>query len=115
MEVIAITRNFRMSALKGRALARAMRGKGVAEATGLLMFHPSKAAVVLLKTLKSAAANAKNNNNLDPDTLAIKSAVFDEGTRMRRYWHAARGSAKPIARRLCHCKVVLTDEEVKRA
>ena len=40
----------------------------------------------------------------------LKTAVFDEGTRMRRHWARARGSASPIARRLCHVKVVLTDE-----
>ena len=28
---------------------------------------------------------------------------------MKRYWPTARGSAHPIARRMCHCKVVLTD------
>ncbi|MBP5510897.1 MAG: 50S ribosomal protein L22 [Kiritimatiellae bacterium] len=109
-EVTAITRNFRMSAFKGRALARELRGKSVAQAISMVAFHPSKAAGVLLKTLKSAAANAKNNNNLDVDTLLVKSAVFDEGTRMRRYWPTARGSAHPIAKRLCHCKVILTDE-----
>lgn len=115
MEVTAITRNFRMSAFKGRALAREVQGKTLGEAFNAVMFHPSKGAEVLLKTLKSATANATNNYNLDVDSLSVKLAVFDEGTRMRRYWHAARGSAKPIARRLCHCKVVLTDEAVKKA
>ena len=51
----------------------------------------------------------KNNNGLDTDTLTVKLCVFDESVRMRRYWPTARGSAHPIARRLCHCKVVLTD------
>ena len=63
----------------------------------------------LFMTLLSAAANAKNNNGLDTATLTVKECVFDESVRIRRYWPTARGSAHPIARRLCHCKVVLTD------
>jgi large subunit ribosomal protein L22 len=46
---------------------------------------------------------------LDVDSLRVKLAVFDEGARLRRHWPRARGSASPIARRLCHVKVVLAD------
>nr|MCR5840049.1 50S ribosomal protein L22 [Kiritimatiellia bacterium] len=70
---------------------------------------PKKAAEILRKTLLSAIANAKNNNGLDVSTLKVRQCVFDESVRMRRYWPTARGSAHPIARRMCHCKVVLTD------
>ena len=109
MEITAITRNVRLSAMKGRALAREVQGLPVAEALRITQFSPKKAAFHLGKTLKSAIANAKHNNNLDVDSLIVKLAVFDESTRMRRYWPRARGSASPIARRLCHVKVVLTD------
>ncbi|MBO6066816.1 MAG: 50S ribosomal protein L22 [Kiritimatiellae bacterium] len=109
MEVTAITRNARMSAFKGRPLARACQGLKAADALKIVEFSPKKAAEILKKTLLSAMANAKNNNGLDTDTLTVKLCVFDESVRMRRYWPTARGSAHPIARRLCHCKVVLTD------
>jgi len=109
MEVKAITRNVRLSALKGRPLARKVQGLPVAQAMQVTDFSPQKAALVLSKTLKSAIANARTNANLDVDRLRVKLAVFDEGTRMRRHWARARGSASPIARRLCHVKVVLTD------
>ena len=109
MEVTAITRNVRMSAQKGRPLARKCQGLPVAAALRVVEFSPRKAALVLSKTLKSAIANARNNANLDVDTLKVNLCVFDEGTRMRRFWPRARGSASPIAKRLCHCKVVLTD------
>jgi len=109
MEVTAITRNVRMSAQKGRPLARKCQGLSVADALKVVEFSPRKAAAVLGKTLKSAVANARNNANLDVDALKICLCVFDEGTRMRRFWPRARGSASPIAKRLCHCKVVLTD------
>ena len=109
MEVIALTRNARMSAAKGRPLARECQGKPVADALKVLEFSPKKAAAILKKTLLSAVANAKNNNNLEADALTVKLCVFDESVRIRRFWPTARGSAHPIAHRLCHCKVVLTD------
>ena len=109
MEVIAITRNARMSAFKGRPLARACQGLKATDALKVVEFSPKKAAEILKKTLSSAIANAKNNNNLDVANLMVKLCVFDESVRMKRYWPTARGSAHPIARRLCHCKVVLTD------
>ena len=109
-EVTAITRNVRMSAQKGRPLARECQGLPVADALKVVEFSPRKAALVLIKTIKSAIANAKNNANLDVDTLKVKLCVFDEGVRMRRFWPRARGSASPIAKRLCHCKVVLSGD-----
>lgn len=109
MEVSAITRNARLSAQKGRPLAREVQGKSVADALNITAFSTLKASVLLEKTIKSAVANAANNHNLDVDKLYVKMAVFDEGTRMRRHWPRARGSASPIARRLCHVKVILTD------
>ena len=109
MEVIALTRNARMSAAKGRPLARECQGLPVAAALQIVEFSPKMAAQILKKTILSAAANAKNNNGLDVATLTVKLCVFDESVRVRRFWPTARGSAHPIARRLCHCKVVLTD------
>ena len=111
MEVIAITRNAKMSAFKGRPLARECQGLPAEAALRVVEFSPRKAAAILKKTLKSAIANAKHNNNLDVGSLTVKLCVFDESVRVRRYWPTARGSAHPIARRLCHCKVVLTDEK----
>ena len=110
MEVQAITRNARMSAAKGRPLARACQGLKPADALKIVEFSPKKAAEILKKTIMSAIANAKHNNGVaDAADLTVKLCVFDESIRMKRYWPTARGSAHPIARRMCHCKVVLTD------
>ncbi len=111
MEVLAITRNARMSAFKGRPLARECQGLPVAAALQVVEFSPRKAAGILKRTLLSAVANARNNHGLDASALKVKLCVFDESVRIRRFWPTARGSAHPIARRLCHCKVVLTDEK----
>ena len=110
MEVTAITRNQRMSAFKGRPLCRACQGLKAADALKIVEFSPKKAAVIIKKTIMSAVANAKNNNGIaDAAGMTVKLCVLDESVRMRRYWPPARGSAHPIARRMCHCKVVLTD------
>ncbi len=99
-----------MSAFKGRPLARACQGLTAADALKVVEFSPKKAAQIIKKTLLSAIANAAHNNNVqEPGLLKVKICVLDESVRMRRYWPTARGSAHPIARRLCHCKVVLTD------
>ena len=111
MDVIALTRNARMSAAKGRPLARECQGLPVAAALQVVEFSPKKAAQILKKTILRAVANAKNNNGLDGATLTVTLCVFDESVRIRRFWPPARGSAHPIARRLCHCKVVLTDSK----
>ena len=115
MEVIAITRNARMSAFKGRPLCRACQGLKASDALKIVEFSPKKAAEIIKKTLKSAIANASANNGVaDPGSLYVRLCVLDESVRMRRYWPTARGSAHPIARRMCHCKVVLTDEKTTR-
>ena len=109
MEVTAITRNARMSAFKGRPLARECQGLPATAALQVVEFSPKKAAGILKKTILSAMANAKNNHGLDASALPVKLCVFDESVRIRRFWPTARGSAPPLAHRLCHCKVVLTD------
>ena len=115
MEVIAITRNARMSAFKGRPLCRACQGLKASDALKIVEFSPKKAAEIIRKTLKSAIANAAHNNGVqDAGSLYVRQCVLDESVRMRRYWPTARGSAHPIARRMCHCKVVLTDEKTTR-
>mgnify|MGYP003479415333 CR=1 FL=1 len=110
MEVTAITRNARMSAAKGRPLARACQGLKAADALKVVEFSPKKAADIIKKTILSAIANAENNHGAKGAAdLTVKLCVLEESVRMRRYWPTARGSAHPIARRMCHCKVVLSD------
>ena len=111
MEVKAITRNARISASKGRDLARAVQGKSLAAALKIVDFSPRKAALILGKTLRSAAANASHNNGLDAETLSVRRCTFDEGPSMRRFWPRARGSASPIEKHTSHVTVVLTDEK----
>lgn len=91
-------------------MARAIQGRPVSEAINLTAASKRRAALQIAKTLKSAIANAENNNGLSADNLIVKEAVIDDGPRMRRYWPRSRGMVSPIARRTCHIKIVLSDE-----
>lgn len=110
MEVKAITRNVRLSARKARPLARRVQGLSLPEALRVAEFSTLKAGRFLAQTLRSAAANARHNYNLDPESMTVTKAVFDEGARLRRYWCGARGSAKPIQKKLSHVTVVLENK-----
>ena len=109
MDVEARTKYVRLSPLKARDLAREVSGRTVGEALQITEFSARKAAAIIGKTLKSAIANAENNAKLSVNDLRVKSAVIEEGPRMKRYWPRARGSVSHILKRMCHVRIVLTD------
>lgn len=110
MEVKATYRFARISAFKAREVTREIQGLPVQDALDLLRWTPKKAARLVDQTLKSAVANAENNNDLRVDNLRVKEAVVGEGPTMRRFQPKARGSAGPIRKRTSHIRVVVTDE-----
>jgi len=109
MEVQAITRNVRMSAQKMREVVRQIQGLPALHAVAVLGAVPRKSARFVQKTLKSAIANAENNNQLKPEVLVVKEAVAGTATSYKRVTPKARGSMGPIVKRNCHIKIVLTD------
>jgi len=109
MEVQAITRNVRMSAQKMREVVRQIQGMNALQAQAVLAVVPRKSARFVAKTLKSAIANAENNNGLKPEVLRIKEALAQTATTLRRFTPKARGSAGPVLKRSCHVKIVLSD------
>jgi len=109
MEVQAITRNVRMSAQKMREVVRQIQGLPAQQAVAVLAVVPRKSARLVAKTLKSAIANAENNNGLKAENLRVKSAVAGTATSMKRFTRKARGSAGPIMKRNCHIKIVVSD------
>jgi large subunit ribosomal protein L22 len=110
MEVQAITKNINTSAQKMREVVRQIQGLPALQAAAALSFMPGKRASVVAKTLKSAMANAENNNSLKPEALSVKIATAGTASTLRRFQPKARGSAGPILKRHCHVKIVLTDE-----
>jgi large subunit ribosomal protein L22 len=109
MEIQALTRNVRMSPRKVREVANEIQGRSVPEALDLLALIPRKSARLLAKTLKSAIANAENNNNLSADSLTVKSAIIENGPVLKRFKAAARGSAAPRRKKMSHIRIVLSD------
>jgi large subunit ribosomal protein L22 len=110
MQVHAITKNIRMSAQKMREVVRQIQGMNALQAQAVLAVVPRKGARFVAKTLKSAIANAENNNKMKPESLRIKEAVAGTASTLRRFTPKARGSAGPILKRNCHVKIVLSDE-----
>ena len=99
-----------MSAQKMREVVRQIQGLGALQAQAILAVVPRKGARFAAKTLRSAIANAENNNKLRPETLRIKEAVAGTATTLKRFQPKARGSAGPILKRRCHIKITLSDE-----
>jgi large subunit ribosomal protein L22 len=112
MKVQAITRNVRMSPQKMREVTRQIQGLNALQAQAVLAVVPRKSARHVAKTLKSALANAENNNQLKPETLWVREAVSNPGAaNLKRFTPKARGSAGPITKRSCHIKIILSDEK----
>ena len=98
-----------MSAQKMREVVRQIQGLPALHAVAVLGAVPRKSARFVQKTLKSAIANAENNNQRKPEVLVVKEAVAGTATSYKRVTPKARGSMGPIVKRNCHIKIVLTD------
>jgi large subunit ribosomal protein L22 len=110
MEVYAIAKNVPMSPQKMREMVRQIQGLPALQAQAILAVVPRKSARFVAKTLRSAIANAENNNKLKPESLRVKEAVAGSATIIKRFTPKARGSAGPILKRRCHIKITLSDE-----
>jgi len=110
MEIQALTRYARMSPKKVREVARVIQGRPASEAMDLVQFIPRKSARLIAKTLKSAIANAENNNELSVENLIVARAIIEEGPVLKRFKAAARGSASPRKKRMSHIRIVLSDK-----
>ena len=109
MEVQALTRYARMSPKKVREVARTIQGRKAPDAVDLLTMIPRKSARLIIKTLKSAIANAENNNNLSADSLVVKSAIVENGPVLKRFKAGARGTAMPRRKKMSHIRIILSD------
>ena len=107
--VKATAKTIRHPARKVRYVLDLVRGKDVNVALGILKFTPNHAAEDVTKVLKSAIANAKNNNKLDESKLYIKECYANEGFTLKRYMPRAKGSAGSIMKRTSHITIVVTE------
>lgn len=105
----AILRYARISSRKVKIVIDLIRGKALDEAYAVLRYTPKAAAAILLKLLKSAEANAINNNDLDRNELYVAEAYANQGPTLKRIRPRARGSANRIRKRTSHITLVLRE------
>jgi len=110
----AITRKVRISPFKARLVADLIRGKKVSEAFAILQECSKRPAKYILKTLKSAVANAEHNFGLDPERLVITEIYVNEGPTFKRFRPRAQGRAYPIRRRTSHIYIEVGYPEAKK-
>ena len=107
--VRAITRFVSMSPRKVRLVIDTVRGLGADEALAVLKFMPKAAAVPVSKAIRSAIANAEENQGWARDDLFVSEIKADEGPRRQWRRFGARGRFKPIIKRASHITVVLSE------
>jgi large subunit ribosomal protein L22 len=104
----------RVAPRKVRSVGDLIKGLSVNEAEAQLMVQRRRPAQPLLKLLRSAVANAKNNAKLDPAHLVVTSVRVDGGPMLKRFLPRARGSASPIEKKMSHVTITLgVDEKLK--
>ena len=99
----------RVSVTKACFVLDAIRGKDVETALGILAYNPRYASTLIEKLLKSAIANAENNNGMNREKLYIEECYANTGPTMKRVQPRARGSAYRIEKRMSHITLVLND------
>ena len=106
-EIRAVSKYVRMSPGKIRRVLRQIQGKTYSEALLLLEFMPYASCAPIIKVLRSATANARNNFGLDETKLVIKSAFADQGPTMKRFRPRAQGRAYRILKATSHITIVM--------
>ena len=103
----AVARFVRISPTKARRVIDLVRGKSVTEALDILRWAPQDASEPVAKVIASAAANAQNNEGLDPSTLVVATVYADEGPTAKRIRPRAQGRAFRIRKRTSHITVIV--------
>jgi large subunit ribosomal protein L22 len=106
-ETIAISRYVRMGPNKIRRVLRQIKGKSYAEAMLLLEFLPYASCEPIIKVLRSAVANAKNNFGYNETNLIVNKAFADPGPVMKRFRPRAQGRAYRILKPTSHITIVM--------
>ena len=99
----------RVSVQKACFVLDAIRGKSLDEALAIVMYNPRYASSLLEKLIKSAAANAENNNGMNVDNLYVEGCYANQGPTMKRIRPRAQGRAYRIEKRMSHITVVLNE------
>lgn len=109
MEAKAIAKYVRTSPRKAGQICSLVRGKNVDEALAILKYMPQKSAGIIAKVVKSAAANAENNMNMDPKKLYVSEVYANQGPTLKIFMPRAQGRATGIRKRTSHIGVVVRE------
>jgi len=104
----------RVSPQKARLVLNLIKGRRVEEARNTLAFTKKRVAETVGKLLQSAIDNAnflstEKGLDVDLDNLYVKSAVANDGPRMKRIRPAPMGRAYRYVRRIAHLEIVLAE------
>ncbi len=107
----AVLKYARISSRKVKIVLDLIKEKGLDEAYAILKFTPKAAAEVLYKILKSAEANAVNNNGLNYEDLFVAEAYATQGPTLKRIQPRAQGRAFKIQKRTSHITLVVKERQ----
>lgn len=99
----------RVSTTKAKIVLDTIKGKDVTTAVGILAYTPRNGARIIEKVLKSAIANAENNNNMDPSKLYVQECIVGRGPIMKRIRPRAQGRAFRIEKYTSHITIILNE------
>ncbi|MFI3228167.1 MAG: 50S ribosomal protein L22 [Clostridia bacterium] len=111
MKATAHVKHIRIAPRKVKIVCDIIRGKDVGTAAAILMNTPKAASPVVLKLLKSCAANAENNHNMDVTKLYVSEVFATPGPVMKRVMPRAQGRAYRILKRTSHITLVLSEKQ----
>ena len=111
MEAKATAKYVRMSPSKLKPVTDLVRGKDLNEALTILKFTSGKGAELVEKVVQSAAANAENNHDMNPDELYVAEIYANQCPTMNRFRAGAQGRASMILKRTSHIAVTLRSRE----
>ena len=110
MEARAELRQVRISPRKVGIVLDLIRNKPVEIAFATLKNTPKSACEPLEKLLKSAVANAENNNQMNPENLYVAECFANKGPTMKRVKPRAQGRAYRIEKRMSHITIVIYEK-----
>ena len=109
MKTYAIHKRAMIAPRKARMTLDLIRGKSVSNAEAILDTTNTKASRLIKKVLKSAVANAVNNNGAKENDLFISTCYINPGPVYKRIKFASRGNVDRRDKRTSHIYVEVSD------
>ena len=113
-EAYALTKGVRASTRKVRLVADSIRNMPVAKAMAILATTQKRASTMLIKTLKSAVANAVQKGAAAEDLWIVRIEV-DGGSTLRRMHIGSRSHVRMYTKRSSHVRIVVSDKKEEKA